>query len=148
MRRALAPIVTIMLVLALAGPAFARPGIAPLRIHAVASCEGGPVVNVTLTNPGRRTIEIWDVHFRMTPVQPGPGGIAVEVFILLVPDAATLSPGESATFGISLPGYELPGKRLLVDVAVFLIGRQRPATIRVTADGCPGSDASHAPASK
>jgi hypothetical protein len=137
MRRSLVIAVTATLfVFALAAPATARPSIAPLRIHAVASCEAGPAVDVTLTNPGRRTLEILDVHVRMTPVQPGPGGIGVEIFILLIPDASTLSPGESTTFGIALPGYELPGKRLLVDVAVFLIGRHRPATIRVTAAGC------------
>jgi hypothetical protein len=138
MRRSTAAVLATVLALAIAAPAVARPGIAPLRIDAVASCEAGPAVDVTLTNPGRRTLEIWDVHLRMTPVQPGPGGIAVEVFVLLIPEAATLSPGESATFGISLPGYELPGRRLLVDVAVFLIGRHRPASIRVTAAGCPG----------
>jgi hypothetical protein len=117
--------------------ASARPThIAPIRIDVAASCADGPTVDVTMSNPGRDRLNIWDVHLRLTPVQPGPGGMGVEIFILLTPDASRLSPGESATFGVALPGYDLPGKRLLVDVAVFLIGRHRPATVRVTTDGC------------
>jgi hypothetical protein len=118
--------------------AHATPGTAPLRIHAIASCETGPVVDVTISNTGKRRIDIFDVHVRMTPVQPGPGGLGVEVFILLTPDASRLSPGEEASFGLNLAGYELPGKRLLVDVAVFIVDRRYPASIRVTAPGCPG----------
>jgi hypothetical protein len=120
-----------------ATPARARGAhIAPIRIDVAASCAHGPTVDVTMTNPGRQRLNIWDVHLRLTPVQPGPGGMGVEIFVLLTPEASRLSPGESATFGVALPGYDLPGKRLLVDVAVFLIGRHRPATVRVTTDGC------------
>ena len=120
-----------------ATPAQARGAhIAPIRIDVSASCVHGPAVDVTMTNPGRQRLNIWDVHLRLTPVQPGPGGMGVEIFVLLTPGASRLSPGESATCGVALPGYDLPGKRLLVDVAVFLIGRHRPATVRVTTDGC------------
>lgn len=140
MRRSILLTLMLSLMVPVVGPSGARatPGIAPLRIRASASCDTGPVVDVSMQNTGKRRIDIWDVHVRMTPVQPGPGGIGVEVFILLTPDASRLSPGEEASFGISLPGYELPGKRLLVDVAVFVVGRRYPASIRVTAPGCPG----------
>jgi hypothetical protein len=120
-------------------PAQAAPlGTAPLRLQVEASCDPGPDVVVRMTNTGKKRLRIWDTSLRLTPVQPGPGGIAVEVFVYLTPQAAILSPGESRWFGVSLPGYELPGKRLLVDVAIYLVGRHRPATIRVTTDGCPG----------
>jgi hypothetical protein len=120
-----------------ATPAQARGAhIAPIRIDVAASCAHGPTVDVTMSNPGRHRLNIWDVHLRLTPVQPGPGGMGVEIFILLTPDASRLSPSESASFGVALRGYDLPGKRLLVDVAVFLIGRHRPATVRVTTEGC------------
>ena len=139
MLRRLAPAVIALAVLLPATPAHAaRAGTAPLRLDVTASCVDGPDIVVTMTNAGKRRLQIWDASVRLTPVQPGPGGIGVEVFIFLTPDAARLSPGESAWFGIRLADYELPGKRLLVDVAIWLVGRHYPATIRVTTAGCPG----------
>ena len=139
MLRRLVPALCAVALLAPAMPAHAvRLGTAPLRLDVDASCEVGPDVRVTMTNTGKRRLEIWDASVRLTPVQPGPGGIGAEIFIYLTPQAARLSPGESRWFGISIPDYQLPGKRLLVDVAIWLVGRHRPATIRVTTPGCPG----------
>jgi len=135
-RRLVLIVLTIAASVSVISPASARPAVAPIRIAVEASCERGPAIDVTISNPGRRPLDIWDVHLRLTPVQPGPGGTIVEVFVLLTPDASRLSPGERVTFGIALRGYDLPGKRLLVDVAVFLVGRHRPATVRVTTTGC------------
>jgi hypothetical protein len=137
MIRRLVPVLVALTLLAPAMPAHAAElGTAPLRLEVTASCTNGPDIVVTMTNTGKRRLDIWDASVRLTPVQPGPGGIAAEVFIYLTPEAARLSPGESQWFGIAIPGYELPGKRLLVDVAIWLVGRHRPATIRVTTRGC------------
>jgi hypothetical protein len=125
-----------MLVPAAPAHALARLGTAPLHLDVQASCTNGPDIVVTMTNASKRRLEIWDASVRLTPVQPGPGGIGAEVFVYLTAEAARLSPGESQWFGIALPGYELPGKRLLVDVAIWLVGRHYPVTIRVTTAGC------------
>lgn len=139
LRRFAPALLAAALVLSPIAPSHGAPlGTAPLRLQVDASCDPGPDIVVRMTNLGKKRLRIWDTSLRLTPVQPGPGGIAVEVFVYLTPQAAVLSPGESRWFGVSLPGYELPGKRLLVDVAIYLVGRHRPATIRVTTDGCPG----------
>jgi hypothetical protein len=138
MLRRLTPVALAVAMLLPAAPAQAvvRTGTAPLRLDVEASCTDGPDILVTMTNAGKRRLEIWDASVRLTPVQPGPGGIGVEVFIYLTAEAARLSPGETRWFGIRLADYELPGKRLLVDVAIWLVGRHYPATIRVTTRGC------------
>jgi hypothetical protein len=137
MLRRLVPALAALALLAPAATVQAAPlGTAPLRLDVEASCTNGPDIVVTMTNTGKRRLDIWDSSVRLTPVQPGPGGIAVEVFVYLTPEAARLSPGESRWFGIRLAGYDLPGKRLLVDVAIWLVGRHYPATIRVTTAGC------------
>jgi hypothetical protein len=136
--RRLAILVAVTAAALTATPSPAIAGVAPFRIHASMTCSDGVALDVTLENPGKRTVELFDVHIRLTPVRPGRANdIGVEAFVLLIPEASVLSPGETANFGIALPGYDLSGRRLLVDVAVFLIGRHRPATARITGPGCP-----------
>ena len=143
LRRMVALVVVMGLSLATVAGATAAP--AP-RMSAELTClrDGGAQVTFTVTNTGRSTILVEDLHFYLSAVrQHGAEGVGA-VFVTPAPDFAVVPAGQSRTITIGFgdfreegePPPDLSGQRLVLGTDVFLDGRNQPLTRHFSFPAC------------
>jgi hypothetical protein len=123
-------------------------GAAPPRVAvsaAVGCLSGGGIsIDLTVENTGSRVARIDpDLHVLIETIRMGrqPG---VVLFIFPGPGFDRIPPGESRTFLLTagepfdgLPATDFSGRRIIIEVEVWLRARAHPVSRTLTFAGCP-----------
>jgi hypothetical protein len=144
MRRFIGIILATAAFSAIASPVSAAPP--RVAVSADVSCldEGGITIDLTFANTGRRVARIDpDFHVQIETVRRGrqPG---VVLFVFPAPGFARIPPGESRTFLLTagepfegVPATDFSGSRIIIEVEVWLRGRDHPVSRTLTYPACP-----------
>jgi hypothetical protein len=147
-----AAIKAIVAVLALVAPFLGDPSEAiaarppRLRIDAEVSClpQGGIAIDLTVENPGPLPARIDpDIHLLIEPVRAGGRQPGVVLFVFPAPGFARIPADESRTFLLSAgepldgePAIDFSGKRILIEVEVWLRHRAQPVVRTLSFGAC------------
>jgi hypothetical protein len=144
MRRSVAIVLAAAAFMAVASPASAAPPRVTVSAEVRCLDDGGIAIDLTFTNTGRRVARIDpDFHLLIEAVRQGrqPGTV---LFVFPAPGFDRIPPGESRTFLLTagepfeeVPATDLSGSRIIIDVEVWLRGREHPMTRTLTYPGCP-----------
>jgi hypothetical protein len=129
--------------MAVAAPASAAPP--RVAVDAEVRCleAGGIAIDLTFENTGHRTARIDpDFHVLIETVRKGrqPGAV---LFVFPAPGFDRIPPGESRTFllraGEPFEGQpiDFSGSRIVIEVEVWLRGREHPVMKTLTYPACP-----------
>jgi hypothetical protein len=144
MRRFIAATVVATAFTAIASPV----GAAPPRVAVSAEVRcldgGGIAIDLTFENTGRRVARIDpDFHVLIETIRQGrqPGTV---LFVFPAPGFDRIPPGESRTFLLTAgepfegePATDFSGSRVIIEVEVWLRGREHPVSKTLTYEGCP-----------
>lgn len=128
------------------------PGIAhaarppQVSIHADVSClaAGGLGIELRIENRGDRVARIDpDVHLLIETVRRGGRQPGVILFVFPAPGFQRIPPGESRTFLLTAgepfdgqPAIDFSGRRILIEVEVWLSGRSHPVRRTLSFPAC------------
>ena len=144
MRRFIATVLATAAFTAIASPASAAPP--RVAVSADVRCleEGGIAIDLTFENTGRRVARIDpDFHVLIETIRKGrqPGAV---LFVFPAPGFDRIPPGESRTFlltaGEPFDGAlatDFSGSRIIIEVEVWLRGRDHPVKKTLTYPACP-----------
>jgi hypothetical protein len=143
MRRLLAASLLASAFTLLPGLAHAAPPRVAVSAEVACLTDGGISIDLTVENTGSRMARIDpDLHLVVEAIRRGrqPG---VVLFVFPVPDFARIPPGESRTFLLTagepfegFPATDFSGSRILVEVEVWLRGREHPVTRTLAFSAC------------
>ena len=120
-----------------------------VAVDADLSCVsgGGASISYTLTNTGKQTVHLGDLHFYLTRMtKGGPKGAGI-VFLFPSPDFAVIPAGESRTWlvdiGTGIPGEpgsgtDLSARRLMLETEAWMDGYETVRRRTFTFPGCNG----------
>ena len=127
-------------------PGIAHAGPPRVAVSAEVACliDGGISIDLTVQNTGSRLARIDpDFHLLVETIRRGrqPG---VVLFVFPAPEFARIPPGESRTFLLTagepfegFPATDFSGSRIIVEIEVWLRGREHPVTRTLTFSACP-----------
>jgi hypothetical protein len=146
MRRRLAVVAFVSVLIAFVPDVAFAASPPKLRVRAVVSClaEGGIGIDLTLTNRGSHVARIDpDLHLLIEAVRAGGRQPGVVLFVFPAPGFDRIPPGQSRTFLLTAgepfegePAIDFSGRRILIEVEVWLRGRQHPVTRTLSFPGC------------
>jgi len=145
MRRLIAATVAAAAFATVASPASAA---APPRVAVTAEVRcldaGGISIDLTFENTGRSVARIDpDFHVLIETIRNGrqPGAV---LFVFPAPGFDRIPPGESRTFLLTAgepfegePATDFSGSRIVIEVEVWLRGREHPVSRTLTYPACP-----------
>jgi hypothetical protein len=144
MRRFIATTVAAAAFTAIASPASAAPP--RVAVSAEVRCleAGGIAIDLTFENTGRRTARIDpDFHVLIETIRRGPQPGAV-LFVFPALGFDRIPPGESRAFLLTAgepfegePATDFSGSRIIIEVEVWLRGREHPVSKTLTYPACP-----------
>jgi hypothetical protein len=144
MRRFIATALAAAAFMAVAAPASAAPPRVAVSAEVRCLGEGGIAIDLTFENTGRRTARIDpDFHVLIETVRKGrqPGAV---LFVFPAPGFDRIPPGESRTFLLTagepfegVPAMDFSGSRIVLEVEVWLRGREHPVSKTLTYPACP-----------
>jgi hypothetical protein len=129
---------------AVASPTSAAPP--RVAVSAEVRCReaGGIAIELTFENTGRRPVRIDpDFHVLIETIRQGrqPGAV---LFVFPAPGFERIPPGESRTFLLTAgepfegePATDFSGSRIIIEVEVWLRGRDHPVRKTLTHPACP-----------
>jgi hypothetical protein len=143
MRRLIAATVAAAAFTTMASPAAAAPPRVAVSAEVRCLDPGGIAIDLTFENTGRRVARIDpDFHVLIETIRKGrqPG---VVLFVFPAPGFDRIPPGESRTFLLTAgepfegePGIDFSGRRMIVDVEVWLRHREHPVVRTLTFPAC------------
>ena len=143
MRRLLATSLLASTFMLLPGLAHAAPPRVAVSAEVACLTDGGISIDLTVENTGSRVARIDpDLHLLIETIRRGrqPG---VVLFVSPAPGFARIPPDESRTFLLTagepfggFPATDFSGSRIIVEVEVWLRGREHPVTRTLTFPAC------------
>lgn len=144
MRRFLATTLAAAAFTAIASPAAAAPPRVAVSAEVRCLDTGGIEIDLTFENTGRRVARIDpDFHVLIETIRRGrqPGAV---LFVFPAPGFDRIPPGENRTFLLTAgepvdgePATDFSGSRIIIEVDVWLRGREHPVSRTLTYQACP-----------
>jgi hypothetical protein len=144
MRRLIATTIAATACVAIASPVSAAPPRVAISAEVRCFDVGGIAIDLTFENNGGRVARIDpDFHVLIETIRKGrqPGAV---LFVFPAPGFDRIPPGESRTFLLTAgepfdgePATDFSGNRIILEVEVWLGGRDHPVRRTLTYPACP-----------